>query len=310
MKKYFTFILAALIMCLIFTGSAFSQPVRQVKDMYPYPSIPDSLTTVGERAEYFVAHYWDNYNFSDTALLELPFLTEQGVVDFIDILPLVPQDIAAGALTDLVAKSEATPQTFEHFTGLLDKYLYHPGSPMRNDEYYIQVLERMLYSNIPTEPEKEALRYRLKNAEKNRAGTQAEDFRFTVENGKTYRMRKLKSDFTLLMFYNPDCHTCEEVTKEMMNSPVIKEMTADKRLAILAVYPDNDVQIWKKHLRKFPSAWINGYDKDGKIDGDLYYIRTIPALYLLDKDKYVLLKDASFESIENKLKESEQRPEN
>ena len=41
-----------------------------------------------------------------------------------------------------------------------------------------------------------------------------------------------------------------------------------------------------------PDNWINSYDKSMKMKNDeLYDLRAIPTLYLLDQDKVVLLKD-------------------
>ena len=42
-----------------------------------------------------------------------------------------------------------------------------------------------------------------------------------------------------------------------------------------------------------PNEWINGYDKGQLIDREkLYNVNAIPALYLLDKQKVVLVKDS------------------
>jgi hypothetical protein len=43
----------------------------------------------------------------------------------------------------------------------------------------------------------------------------------------------------------------------------------------------------------YPDNWYNGFDPDMVIRGEsLYNVRAIPSLYLLDKDKIVLMKDA------------------
>ena len=48
----------------------------------------------------------------------------------------------------------------------------------------------------------------------------------------------------------------------------------------------------------YPDEWYNGFDPDMVIRNDeLYNVRAIPSLYLLDKDKRVILKDAP----ENKI---------
>mgnify|MGYP002527024690 FL=1 len=48
--------------------------------------------------------------------------------------------------------------------------------------------------------------------------------------------------------------------------------------------------------------WINGYDKKQTIEqNNLYDLKAIPTLYLLDKDKTVLLKDVTTKEIEEYL---------
>jgi hypothetical protein len=43
----------------------------------------------------------------------------------------------------------------------------------------------------------------------------------------------------------------------------------------------------------YPDRWYNGFDPDLAIRGEsLYNVRAIPSLYLLDKEKVVLMKDA------------------
>ena len=42
----------------------------------------------------------------------------------------------------------------------------------------------------------------------------------------------------------------------------------------------------------YPEKWYNGFDPDLVIRGEtLYNVRAIPSLYLLDREKKVLMKD-------------------
>ena len=41
-------------------------------------SVPSVITEPEERAAYLVKHYWDKFDFTDTALIHLPEITEQG----------------------------------------------------------------------------------------------------------------------------------------------------------------------------------------------------------------------------------------
>ena len=58
----------------------------------------------------------------------------------------------------------------------------------------------------------------------------------------------------------------------------------------------------KDTYRISPKEWINGYDKKLVIkEKNLYDLKAIPTLYLLDKDKKVLLKDATVAQIDQYL---------
>jgi hypothetical protein len=52
-----------------------------------------------------------------------------------------------------------------------------------------------------------------------------------------------------------------------------------------------------------PAEWIQGRDEYGLYKNNVYDLRAIPSLYLLDKDKKVLLKDCTdLKEIEKSLK--------
>ena len=52
----------------------------------------------------------------------------------------------------------------------------------------------------------------------------------------------------------------------------------------------------------YPDEWYNGFDPDFVIRTDiLYNVRASPSLYLLDKDKTVLMKDAVTDRVLNYL---------
>lgn len=193
---------------------------------------------------------------------------------------------------------------FSYFTTLADKYLYDPNSPMRNEELYITVLDAMLESDVLDETEKILPNERRKLAERNRPGRLAEDFTYTLSSGKNGTLHDLKAQYTLLFINNPGCHACEKSLTELKQAPAINRELEAERLKILAIYPDEELQEWKRHLSDFPKEWINGYDKGLVIkEKNLYDLKAIPTLYLLDQKKIVILKDAPIREIEEYLKQ-------
>lgn len=262
---------------------------------YTRPVFPDEMTAPRERAAYYVTHYWDGYSLSDTAFIHSPD-TEQLYVDFLNALQYVDATVYRSALQSMMSFMEADSTAYGHFCTLSEKYLYDPNSPMRNEDYYIPVLEQMLASTRLTEQDKLRPADRLKQALKNRPGMKAPDFSYVTPKGKQARMSGVIADYTLLFFYDPDCTNCRKYEQILSEIPAFLEMQERGVLRVLAVYPDEDENEWLLKSSQMPHGWIVGWNKQGDIRSKtLYEIRATPTMYLLDKQKKIILKDASLE---------------
>lgn len=274
--------------------AAISFPARHPShgERLQLPSIPATLNAPEQQAEYLVMHYWDNYDFADTTLMRNADYTEQAFVDFIYLLPNAPQRVVRGAMETLLRRAATTPAMFDHFTELAESYLYDPNSPMRNEDLYIPVLETIIALPSVDSLLKIRPRHQLTTALKNRPGMQAADFSYTTErteggtaSRRTARLSDIKADYTLLFFYDPDCPDCKRIKQFIASSEVFVYLTGgvgNKWLTVLALYPDKGQLLRNK---------------------ELYDLRAIPTLYLLDSNKRVLLKDAPVERIEQYLSE-------
>lgn len=299
-------ILCFLLLCSCKSGNASSlnnneAPQDTIKT-FTLPSIPITITAPEQRADFLVKHYWDNVNFADTNYIHHPEITEQAWADYCDILNHVPLETAQEAMRNTIERTNADKKVFNYITELADKYLYDPNSPMRNEEFYIPVLEAMVASPVLEEIEKVRPQARLKLALKNRIGTKALNFTYTLASGAQSNLYKLKADYIIVFINNPGCHACEETIADLKNAPIINQLIKEKKLILLSIYPDEELDEWSKHLNEYPTEWINGYDKTFAIkEQQLYDLKAVPTLYLLDKEKTVLLKDAPAQAIEEYL---------
>lgn len=266
------------------------------------PHIPVMMQTPELRASYLVAHYWDHVNWTDTNYVHHPEITEQGWANFIDLLKLVPSNEANAALQGVLTASETEPKCHRYLQQLAEKYLYDPNSPLRNEEYYIAVLDALIASSALTDAEKIRPRQQRELAQRNRLNTPAINFRYTLASGASDYLYNIPTDYTLIFFNNPGCHACGEVMDALKASQTINQAINCKTLTVLSVYPDEDVKGWKAFLPDYPTNWINAYDKKQVIqEKNLYDLKAIPTLYLLDRQKKVLLKDTTPAHIEQML---------
>lgn len=265
---------------------------------FKVPEIPTIFSSSEQQAEFLVNHYWDYANLSDTNFIHHPDIIEQAWTDYCHILNYVPLDIAQSAIKELMKNAGKEKKVYDYLTNLADKYLYDPNAPSRNEEFYIPVLESMVNSPLLNEAEKIRPEARLKLAQKNRMGTKAINLVYTLASGKKGTLYQIYTEYTILFINNPGCHACAEAIDQLRSAEIIKKLLENKRLSILAIYPDEELDKWKQHIKDYPEDWINGYDKEQMINNkELYDLKAIPTLYLLDKNKVVLLKDATFSSI-------------
>lgn len=261
--------------------------------------VPTLLSDPGERADYLAKHYWDKFDFHDTTYIHEPEITEQALSNYIDLLSHVTPETRSSSIKTMMARAEQDSTMFHYFSEMTEKYLYDPLSPQRNEEIYIAVLEYIIQTSSLNEVEKIRPAHLLEQAQRNRIETPATDFTYTLADGRDGQLYGIQADYLLLFFHNPDCQACLEITRQLSASPLVNDLLNNKTLSILAIYPDEDLEAWKAHIPTMPKEWINAYDQGHTLKNDeIYDLKAIPTLYILDKGKKVLQKDISFQQTE------------
>lgn len=267
---------------------------------FTLPEVPVMLQSPEDRLNFVVQHYWEHFNFKDTAYIHVPDVTEQALVDYMDLLNRVPSSLSDSCLTRTMQQASQEKKMFGYFIETFRRYLFDPNSPLRNEELYEPVCRFLSASSLADEATRSCARHDLKLIGMNRVGSIATDFIYTLPSGVQKRMHDIRSPYILLLFYNPDCHGCAETLAAMRTSAVLNHPTIMKQVKILAFYPDEEREVWAKHQNGIPDGWINSYDKDLTVlTEERYDLKAMPTLYLLDKDKKVLLKDAAIKEVED-----------
>jgi len=273
------------------------------KRTFPVVTVPLMYTSQQAQAEFLTMHYWDQFDFTDTAWVgSAETVTEQALVNYLSIMPYASYGVVCKGIQNLLDKADMNIAMYAFFYSKMEYYLSNPNSTLRNEELYIPVLEHMVNSNSLDAYRKVRPNTILPLLQKNRPGTRATNIHYTRPSGVKDSLSNMKSDYVLVVFYDFDCEDCN-VLKQLINeSEIVTEMLKQKKLAILAIYPGANMEGWKKSSPQIPTAWINGYDHDEEI-GRLgtYILQSIPTLYLLDKNLTVIMKDPPFTYVESYL---------
>lgn len=274
---------------------------------FPMAEVPLMITEPSQRIQWLGAHFWDR--FTDTlTLYHCDSLTVNGVKKedlekqmgiFSTLLREV--SLAEGQkdmdhfYNRLESFQQAHPASnmFRQMADITAFYFYDPNSPVRSEDLYLPFVSRMAQSPLLEPAWRMRYEWEARMCGMNRIGTPAADFTFIDTRGRSRTLYQVKAEYTLLIFGNPDCQACKELMEAMADYELISELLESGRLQVVDIYIDQDIDLWKERMKDYPTEWINGYDPTFTIRNDvLYNVRALPSLYLLDRNKTVLLKDA------------------
>ena len=303
---FFALALTVLLSACAGGGARAPLPTRN----FPEVQIP-SILPQEELGDYVLDHFWDAYLdttghwFCDSTHIggvNDRILATQ-LASFLSILENTPAPKAGevmAAFFDQLERSHAADtasNVFSWVTDAVEYYLYDPNSEIRSEELFLPFVSRLAQSPFAKEDLRARYAHEAEVCATNRIGAPAKDFTFVDIQGRRHTLYGERAPLTVLLFVNPGCHACEEVVSAF-EGEAVKARVRDGKLRILGVYIDEDIRAWKDHAAELPAHWINGYEPDGLIRSDqLYFVRGIPSIYLLDADKRILMKDALPEAV-------------
>jgi hypothetical protein len=144
-------------------------------------------------------------------------------------------------------------------------------------------------------------KYLYDQLNKNKIGEISVDIPFFANNN-TQNLFNINGNNLLLLFYDYNCKDCKELIDSLKNSSTINSLIKNKELKIIAICTNTTLPEWIRYKKFIPDNWINGYDNYQIVNSQEYYIiQQLPAMFLLDKEKKLVLKDPSFSKLSSYL---------
>lgn len=286
------FILHSLGICLLLLGASCASKQEQSGRRIPPPEA--HLTTAKEQALHYIKHYWTQVNLeSDSTLLSPKSQLRDLMEDYCGLLSSFPaEEVTEAILTPLKRSSS---ELLPHMLELYRQELYINASIYSSEDHYQSVLEWSIRSpSVPLYLQQRATS-ELELLKKNRVGTKATDFIYTLPDSTGRRLSYLNSPYNMLIFASPGCPSCSMVLEDIAQSKEMEALVKSKQLHILVVYVMvNDPDEVGMHAEELPEWFEVGYDANNQIlENQLYDIKASPTIYLLDRQSKVLLKDTS-----------------
>lgn len=284
-----------------YRGTLFASVVKSSMEL---PQPPQEVYGSQHLMQLYMAdHLFDNYEWSDARLNNTPISVNKRK-QFANLLYYLDSQEGAPYLQKVLTNARVNEKAYFALFDHLEKVLGATKSPYRVEGLYIVMLKDAIAYDKTSNVRKVRYEAELKHLDKNLDGTVVPNFNILMSNGDTTTLYDVESPYMLLYFHNPECPTCREARNRMKDYPILNQAIENGKITVMTIYFEKDKHMFDNFLKKEANPnWKHGWNYDNQIEKEeLFYLITIPYMFLVDKDKRVIKKDILINEIEDYVK--------
>ncbi|MBK9257368.1 MAG: redoxin domain-containing protein [Saprospiraceae bacterium] len=251
-----------------------------------------------KRYLYYKKHYFDNIDISHPALIRMPF-THPKINTFITKLSNQQPDSLIKTVDYILEKLEPNPDAYRYYLAdFLNQYAQMKMVGL--DAIYVHLVDKYYTKGKATWVTEENLKKMSDNADDLRPiliGKIMPDFTTYKEDGTPVRLHSIKSKYTILLFWAPDCGHCKKVMPGIVD---FYSKNKGKNLTMLTVCTkggEKTETCWPAIKEKNMTDFINTADEYQRYHKDIR-IKSTPKIFILDDKKEIIVKDIPGEELE------------
>ncbi len=251
---------------------------------------------------YYKKHYFDNIDFSDKRMLRTPNFNSK-IEEYLEKLTVKHPDSIIASVRTIISKSRANKEVFRYCVQNLT-HKYEISNIMGMDAVFVDMAENYYLSGDAYWTDSATIAKiedRVDRLKPNLIGNEAPALMLLDTLMRPVNALKIKADYMVLFFYDPDCGHCKKST------PVLRDIYHDKLkpMGVVVVAADikKETDKWKKFIKEQKLDWINLSDPNMRSNFRYEYnIETTPQIYILDNQKKIIAKKLDVEQIEDFIK--------
>ena len=257
-----------------------------------------------KRYYFYKKHYFDNIDLGDDRLLRSPFLFKRVDYYMNKLTPQHPDSISI-SIDYLLGKMEPAEETFKYYLiHFLNKYA--SSKVVGQDAVYVHLVDKYYKTGKAPWTEEEQLAKIIDNADRLKPvliGVKARNIKTQDKDGQFHDLYKIDSKYTIVYFWAPDCGHCKKMTPFLID---FNEKFSSKGVKIMTICKPKSgeyKECWdyideKENMNKI----LNTFDPSNR--AQIYYnIRSTPSMFILDKDKKIIMKGIGADQLEEVMDE-------
>ena len=309
----------------------FSKILNASKDV-EIPNLPllaDGTENKDLQFQYYKSHFFDNFDFSDARLIRTPVFHSKINTYLENLTAKIPDSIIVSC-DYLIEKSRENTDVFKYVVSYLTS-TYERSKIMGLEKVFVHLVNKYYKTNEVTwvdEAQMFKIIDRAETIEPLMIGSKAPNLVLRDTSNFIHNLYAINKDLTMLIFYDPDCGHCKEVVSDVKQN-YDKWLNNGISIEVIAICVELDRDKWIEFINNYDTGdWINVAEFKTYVDGEfnrqndpyvtpfpyvkqIYDINGTPKIYLLDKDKNILVNsikgnigvDQLSEIVENESKE-------
>lgn len=243
-------------------------------------------------------HFFDNAFLSDERMVYTSTFPAR-LDRFLKSLPPLPKEELIKLVDKVVRQSEGTNELRKYLVGKFAQQFEFTPSP-EWDGVYSHIVQQYVEGEASTwdastlQKVKEVSEIKTKLA----IGISFPNLLLTNPAGIEKPLESVKSDYTVLFFYDPGCTHCRETTPKLT---ALAQQFADK-MKVYAVSLDAEEKSWKSFIEEFKTEnFVNVRDITRKVEFYKLGVFNYPTIYLLDREKKIVARWLNVEQLSTYL---------
>jgi len=260
---------------------------------------PENYPDSNWKYQYYLEHYWDNCDFSEEALVYTPVFAPFLNQYYEKVMhPAIDSIIKYSDI--LINKSNDNPELFKYIVWYLSSR-YERSKYLGHDAIFVHLIRNYYEKGLCPWVDTTVLENMIERAnilEPILLGKVAPWLIMPDIDGAFHTNYDFKTDYTIMYFWDTDCGHCKTTTPKLLE--LYNRAKDSLNLDVFAVCLTADSVKWKNYLHEKKLPWINVGNNKANIDfREAYDIKSSPKIFVLDKNKRIIVKNIDIEELEN-----------
>lgn len=231
-----------------------------------------------------LSSYWEDHDFSSLDAFDDIDEAEEKFDGYIELLNRVPHKTAVKEMREFLDSAARNVVAYMVWSGWFEPYLHALESPYRNDELFVEWLDKVLEDKIIDDGSMmDHLKMMRVLVDRNKVGSKPEDITLRGEDEREFMLSELVGERMLMLFVDANCPSCLEALEENAAKYEGKDV---KLVAILVNGSTYHIEnIRKKLSEEVLAPWTLACCSGRMMEKDATYdITLLPFRMLVSKD--------------------------